>query len=87
MYHVYTYSITIIQTLIAEKAALLNYYDESDPSNVLHRQRRLVSVEREIIALTDKVCASVFLVTVRVLVMQKVTSFFLITLKTKFSHE
>ena len=44
------------QTLIAEKAALLNIDDGSDLSNVLHRQRRLVSVEREIIAITDKVC-------------------------------
>ncbi|XP_065894663.1 spectrin beta chain, non-erythrocytic 1-like isoform X3 [Dysidea avara] len=42
--------------LIAEKAALLNRDDdESDLSNVLFRQRRLMSVEREIVALTDKV--------------------------------
>ena len=57
--YVYIYSIIVVQTLIGEKAALLNYDDESDLSNVLHRQRRLVSVEREIIALTDKVCICV----------------------------
>ncbi|XP_065894671.1 spectrin beta chain, non-erythrocytic 1-like [Dysidea avara] len=44
------------KALIAEKAALLNRDDdESDLSNVLFRQRRLMSVEREIVALTDKV--------------------------------
>ena len=53
--HMYMHYI-ITQTLIAEKAALLNIDDESDLSSVLHRQRRLLSVEREIIALTDRVC-------------------------------
>ena len=51
----YYNTVTHVQTLIAEKAALLRFDDASDLSNALHRQRRLMSVEREIIALTDKV--------------------------------